>query len=115
MTSISLGTQTSSPPQSLLAPPCENSAQGRHFGVQNQDVPIEDGAEVQRVKSFSGQYTFKAPAADDFAKGMLSHRATATPGATVQVTAGTTTGFVNALKTFLGLPRPGALSSREPD
>lgn len=33
----------------------------------------EEGAEARRVKNFTGQHTFQAPAADDFIKGMLPH------------------------------------------
>lgn len=31
----------------------------------------EEGAEARRVKNFTGQRKFQAPAADDFIKGML--------------------------------------------
>lgn len=115
MTSTSFGTQTPGLPQSLLAPSCENSIRCQHFGAQSQGVPGEDGAEVQRVKHFSGQYTFKAPAADDFAKGMLPSRVLATPVATVEAAVGTTAGLIKAIKTFLGVSRSGGLSSRESD
>lgn len=115
MTSTSFGSQSPGLPQSFLAAPCENNAQCRGFGVQNQGVPVEEGAEAQRVKSFSGQYTFKAPAADDFAKGMLPYRATATPGANVQDTGGTTTGLISAIRALLGVSRSRVPSPRDPD
>lgn len=115
MTSTSFGTQTPSLPQSLLAPPCENTTQRQLFDAQNQAMPGGEGAEAQRVRNFSGQYTFKAPAADDFAKGMQSYRATAVPTTTMQTPAGTTSGLINAIKALLGGSRSGALSPREPD
>ncbi len=106
MTSTSFGTQTPGLPQSLLVPP---------IGVQSQDAPGKDGAEVQQFKNFSGQYTFKAPAADDFAKGMLPYRPPVAPGATMEAGAGVTTGLISAIKALLGGARSGTLSSREPD
>ncbi len=115
MTSTSFGSQSSGLPQSLLAAPCENNAQCRGFGVQNQDVPVEAGGEVPRMKGFTGQYTFKAPAADDFAKGMLPYRATAAPSALVQDNRGTTAGLLNAIKALLGVSRSRVPSPREPD
>lgn len=102
MTSTSLGTQTPGLPQSLLAPTRDNDEQGRHFGVQAQHMPVEEEAEALRETFFPGQYTFKAPAADDFAKGLLPHRAPHTP---MPETAGMTTGLVNALKVLLGVSR----------
>ena len=115
MTSTSFGTQTPGLPQSLLVPPCENSMQGQSIGVQSQDAPGKEGAEVQQFKNFSGQYTFKAPAADDFAKGMLPYRPPVAPGATMEAGAGVTTGLISAIKALLGGGRSGTLSSREPD
>ena len=115
MTSTSFGTQTPGLPQSLLAPPCENTTQRQLFDAQNQAVPGGEGAEAQRVRNFSGQYTFKAPAADDFAKGMLAHRATATPGSDVSTTAGTTVGLINAIKAMLGVSKSVALPPQKPD
>jgi len=108
MTSTSFGTQTPGLPQSLLAPPCDNHTQCRHFGAQGQGMPGEEGTEVQRVKSFSGQYTFKAPAADDFAKGMLAYRTPPVPGAPMEAAAEPPTGLINAIKALLGVSRPGA-------
>ncbi|AIG01873.1 hypothetical protein [Pseudomonas fluorescens] len=105
MTSTSFGTQTPGLPQSLLAPTCDNGEQCRRLDAQAQHMFVEEGGEVQRAKFFPGQYTFKAPAADDFAKGLLPHRATLTPGATVQETTGMTTGLVHALKALLGVSR----------
>lgn len=46
-----------------LQPPAVAAA-GKH---------CEEGAEARRVKNFTGQHTFQAPAADDFIKGMLPH------------------------------------------
>ena len=115
MTSTSFGTQTPGLPQSLLAPPCETRAQCPRFDAQHQGVAREGGAEVQRAKGFSAQYTFKAPAADDFAKGMLAHRATATPGSDVSTTAGTTVGLINVIKAMLGVSKSVALPPQKPD
>ncbi|MBN0977255.1 hypothetical protein JTY93_16885 [Pseudomonas hygromyciniae] len=105
MTSTSLGTQTPGLPQSLLAATCDNGEQGRRFGVQAQHVLGEEAPEALGAKFFPGQYTFKAPAADDFAKGLLPHRTTHTPGGPVPETAGMTTGLVTALKVLLGVSR----------
>ena len=105
MTSTSLGTQTPGLPQSLLAPTRDNGEQGRRFGAQAQHKPVEEGAEALRETFFPRQYTFKAPAADDFAKGLLPHRTTHTPGGPVPETAGMTTGLVTALKVLLGVSR----------
>ena len=105
MTSTSLGTQTPGLPQSLLAPTRDNGEQGRRFGVQAQHMPVEEEAEALQKKFFPGQYTFKAPAADDFAKGLLPHRAPHTSGAPMPETAGTTTGLISALKVLLGVSR----------
>ncbi|MGL5997477.1 MAG: hypothetical protein ACRC1I_13345 [Pseudomonas proteolytica] len=105
MTSTSFGTQTSGLPQSLLAPTCDNGEQGPRFDVQAQHLPVEEGAETLQAKFFPGQYTFKAPAADDFAKGLLPHRSTHTPGAPMPETARTTSGLVSALKVLLGVSR----------
>ena len=108
MTSTSFGTQTPGLPQSLLAPPCENTPQRQLFDAQNQAVPGGEGAEAQRVRNFSGQYTFKAPAADDFAKGMLAYRTPSVPGAPMEAAAEPPTGLINAIKALLGVSRPGA-------
>lgn len=108
MTSTSFGTQTPGLPQSLLAPPCENTTQRQLFDAQNQAVPGGEGAEAQRVRNFSGQYTFKAPAADDFAKGMLAYRTPSVPGAPMEAAAEPPTGLINAIKALLGVSRPGA-------
>ena len=105
MTSTSLGTQTPGLPQSLLAPTRDNGEQGRRFGAQAQHKPVEEGAEALRETFFPRQYTFKAPAADDFAKGLLPHRTTHNPGGPVPETAGMTTGLVTALKVLLGVSR----------
>ena len=105
MTSTSLGTQTPGLPQSLLAPTRDNGEQGRRFGAQAQHKPVAEGAEALRETFFPGQYTFKAPAADDFAKGLLPHRAPHTSGAPMPETAGTTTGLISALKVLLGVSR----------
>lgn len=39
----------------------------------SETLPPDEGAETLRVKNFTGQHTFQAPASDDFIKGLLPH------------------------------------------
>jgi len=63
MTSTSFGSRNPGPP------PASNPPAG--LDVLPQGINREQGAEARRVKNFTGQHKFQAPAADDFIKGML--------------------------------------------
>ena len=63
MTSTSFGSRNPGPPAA------SNPPAGRD--VLPQGINREQGAEARRVKNFTGQHKFQAPAADDFIKGML--------------------------------------------
>ncbi len=65
MTSTSFGSRNPGPP-SACNPPAD-------CDVLPQAINREQGAEARRVKNFTGQHKFQAPAADDFIKGMLPH------------------------------------------
>jgi hypothetical protein len=39
----------------------------------SETLPPDEGGEALRVKNFTGQHTFQAPASDDFIRGLLPH------------------------------------------
>lgn len=67
----------------------------------------EEGVEAQRVKNFSGREEFRAPQADDFAKGMLLHKQLAGIETAVLASEPGTLGFmVRAVRRFFGGEKP---------
>lgn len=98
MTSTSVGTRTPEPAQSFHATPCGNS-DGSCLS-NPPGILAEGSVEAWRVKKFAGQQTFKAPAAEDFAKGMPSHQAPTPPGSNLLAKAGAA--VIKAVKALVG-------------
>lgn len=101
MTSTSFGARTPGPQQSFQASPCESRE-----GSRLSDPPsllAEGSGEALRVKKFAGQHTFKAPAAADFAKGMLPHQAPTAPDPNPLAKVGVAMeSMIKAVKAFIG-------------
>lgn len=76
----------------------------------------EEGAEARRVKNFTGQRKFQAPAADDFIKGMLPQGQLPSTQASVPSPLCSVLGaMVGAIKRLWQAAKPGAPQARKAD